>query len=374
MRVAFITSETFVGKRRGGFGWLVRTIGRELVRRGFDVTVLAWRDPGCPERYSVDGVEVVTYPYAFETKSVLRHLRDYHGFTKALRKVKADAFISIEAMVETLIAEALRHDAKHIIWAQDPVEWSDIELARSVNPYYYGISKVRFALNRFVFGLAYWNADLVLTQAKFYVDKLRKLYKINPNKVIYLPNPVDHIPTENRIEKSDKPMVCYLARMDPEKRYWIFFELARKFPDIQFVALGAPSMFFEKMFKKIAEKYRTLPNLKLMGFLDGPEKWKILDKCWILILPSIKEGLPIAMLEGLAHKCALLSSVNPDGLTERFGYWVRENDFIKGLKWLLEDGRWRGLGEEGYKYVKENHDMEKIIGKLISLLEKLSRE
>jgi glycosyltransferase involved in cell wall biosynthesis len=305
---------------------------------------------------------------------VLRHLRDYYGFAKALRKVKADAFISIEAMVETLIAEALRRDAKHIIWAQDPVEWSDIELARSVNPCYYGISKARFTFNRFVFGIAYWNADLVLAQAKFYIDKLRKLYKINPNKVIYLPNPVDHIPTENRIEKSDKPMVCYLARMDPEKRYWIFFELARKFPDIQFVALGAPSMFFEKMFKKIAEKYRTLPNLKLMGFLDGPEKWKILDKCWILILPSIKEGLPIAMLEGLAHKCALLSSVNPDGLTERFGYWVRENDFIKGLKWLLEDGRWRGLGEEGYKYVKENHDMEKIIGKLISLLEKLSRE
>ena len=117
MRIAFITSETFTGKRRGGFGWLVRTIGRELVRRGFDVTVLAWRDPGYLERYSVDGVEVVTYPYAFETKSVLRHLRDYYGFAKAVRKVKADAFISIEAMVETLIAEALARDAKHVVWA-----------------------------------------------------------------------------------------------------------------------------------------------------------------------------------------------------------------------------------------------------------------
>jgi glycosyltransferase involved in cell wall biosynthesis len=288
--------------------------------------------------------------------------------------VKADAFISIEAMVETLIAEALRRDAKHIIWAQDPVEWSDIELARSVNPCYYGISKARFNFNRFVLGLAYWNADLVLAQAKFYIDKLRKLYKINPNKVIYLPNPVDYVPPENRIEKSDKPMVCYLARMDPEKRYWIFFELARKFPDIQFVALGAPSMFFEEMFKKIAEKYRILPNLKLMGFLDGHEKWKILDKCWILILPSIKEGLPIAMLEGLAHKCALLSSVNPDGLTERFGYWVRENDFIEGLKWLLENDKWKDFGDKGYKYVRENHELNKVVSILINHLESLRQD
>jgi glycosyltransferase involved in cell wall biosynthesis len=93
-----------------------------------------------------------------------------------------------------------------------------------------------------------------------------------------------------------------------------------------------------------------------------------------MVLPSIREGLPIAMLEALAHKCALLSSVNPDGLTERFGYWAKRDDFAEGLKWLLEGGRWRRLGEEGYKYVKENHNMEKIIGKLISLLEKLSRK
>jgi len=36
MRICFITSEVFVD-RRGGFGKLVRIIGRELARRGFDV-------------------------------------------------------------------------------------------------------------------------------------------------------------------------------------------------------------------------------------------------------------------------------------------------------------------------------------------------
>jgi len=36
MRICFITSEVFVG-RRGGFGKLIRIIDRELARRGFDV-------------------------------------------------------------------------------------------------------------------------------------------------------------------------------------------------------------------------------------------------------------------------------------------------------------------------------------------------
>jgi len=38
MRVCFISSEVFAG-RRGGFGKLVRVVGRELARRGFDACV-----------------------------------------------------------------------------------------------------------------------------------------------------------------------------------------------------------------------------------------------------------------------------------------------------------------------------------------------
>ena len=372
MRVAFITSEIFVGKRRGGFGWLVRAVGRELVRRGFDVTVLAWRDPGYPERYSVDGVEVITYPYAFETKSVFRHLCDYCGFAKALRKVKADAFISIEAMVETLIAEALARDAKHVVWAQDPFDWSDYQLLGSVDPYY-KISKARFWANKIVFGMAYRRADLILSQARFYVDKLRRLYGVDPGKVVYLPNPVDPIP-EKGLEKSDEPSVCYLARMDPQKRYWLFFELAKQFPEVRFIAMGRPSALYEDRYREVASKYAGLPNLEIKGFVSEEEKRSILSRCWIMVLPSIREGLPIAMLEALAHKCSLLSSVNPDGLTERFGYWAEKDEFAKGLQWLLENARWRELGEEGYSYVKENHNLYRVISSLIAQVQNLIRQ
>jgi hypothetical protein len=45
MRVCFITSEVFVG-RRGGFGKLVRVVGRELAKRGFDVYAITWAESG----------------------------------------------------------------------------------------------------------------------------------------------------------------------------------------------------------------------------------------------------------------------------------------------------------------------------------------
>jgi glycosyltransferase involved in cell wall biosynthesis len=228
-------------------------------------------------------------------------------------------------------------------------------------------------INRIVFGKAYRSADLILSQARFYMDKLKRLYGVDPNKIIYLPNPVHPIPNESSIIKSGEPLICYLGRMDPQKRYWLFLELAKQFPQYKFIAMGKPNILYEDKYREIASRYSGLSNLEITGFVSEEEKQRILDKCWILVLPSIREGLPIAMLEALTHKCALLSSVNPDGLTERFGYWASRDDFTEGLKWLLESDRWRVLGEESYRYVSENHRLDKIVDQLINHIEELMR-
>jgi len=65
--------------------------------------------------------------------------------------------------------------------------------------------------------------------------------------------------------------------------------------------------------------------------------------------------------------------VNPDGLTERFGYWASKDDFTEGLRWLLEGDKWRALGEEGYKYVSENHRLDRVVGQLVNHVKQLLR-
>lgn len=69
MRICFITSEIFVGKRRGGFG--------KLVKRGFDVSVICWSEPGQELLGELDGMEIPSYPYTITTRSSLRHVLDY---------------------------------------------------------------------------------------------------------------------------------------------------------------------------------------------------------------------------------------------------------------------------------------------------------
>ena len=354
---------------------MVRVVGRELARRGFDVHAITWSEPGLGSEFEVDGITIHAYPYTYTSKSVLRHLIDYAKVVPIIKKVNADVYISIDCMVETLIAQKVMPRAKHVIWVQDPFDWNDYMLLSSIDPNY-RVSRLKFWATTKLYEVAYKRADMILTQARYYIPKIARLYHVDPSRVIYLPNPVEHIPEESSIRKTDEPLVCFLGRMDPQKRYWLFFELAKRFPDIEFVAVGRPSILYEDMYKRIVSRYANLRNLRILGFVSEEKKQEMLNRCWILVLPSIREGLPIAFLEALAHKCALLSTVNPDNIVERFGYYVSDEDPIKGLsrglKSLLDNDSWREKGNRGYHYVRSIHSLDLIINRLIQLLKGLS--
>lgn len=364
MKICFITSEIFAGKRRGGFGKLVRIVGRELVKRGFDVSVICWHEPGEESVTELDGMEILSYPYDLTTHSSLKHIIDYVNVIPLIRRADADVYISIDCMVETYLAQKVMPDRRHVIWVQDPFDENDYKLLGSIDPNY-RVSKLKFWATIKLYQRAYRRAALILTQAKYYVPKIARLYHIDPKRVTYMPNPVERIPEESSIVKSNVPTICFLGRMDPQKRYWLFFELAKKFPDVKFIAIGKPNVLYEGLYERILRDYQGLSNLRIVGFIDEEEKSKILAKSWILCLPSIREGLPIAFLEALAHKSALLSSVNPDGIVSKFGHWTRGDDFRNGLHALLHNDLWKSRGEAGYKYVREVHRLDKIVRILI---------
>jgi len=143
MHVCFITSEIFLGKRRGGFGKLVRVVGRELVKRGFNVSVICWRGPGEEPVTELDGMEILSYPYDFTTRSSLKHLIDYRKVIPLIKKADADVYLSIDCMVETYLVQKIMPDRKHMIWVQDSFDWNNYRLLGFVDPNY-RISRLKF--------------------------------------------------------------------------------------------------------------------------------------------------------------------------------------------------------------------------------------
>lgn len=264
--------------------------------------------------------------------------------------------------------------AVHVVTAQDPrdahdwwIEFKYLPLKKKLS----FIPSLWFEMNPTIVS-AVRRADCVFTQAKFAASKAKKLYGLDYEPA-FLPNPVavpDDLPP-----KAARPTVVFLARWDRRKRVEIFFELARQFPSVHFIALGKAHDTGYDL--RLRQTYGNLPNLEMPGFIDqfsGGDLGKYLGPAWIMINTAARECLPVAYLEAAAHRCAILSFVNPDNFATGFGYHAADEDFARGLSWLLTEDRWRQRGELGQEYVRQNHQLGKAVDMHLnvyhSLLEK----
>lgn len=360
MKICFVVSQIFAYGKYGGFGSLTRTIGRELAKRRIEVCAVVPRRGDQKPVEDLDGITVMSSPprYLWSSK-------------KLYQVCDADIYHSEEPTIGTYLAMRAMPERKHIVTAQDPRTIYDWLVEYR---YFSSYQKITFPLiylyeKNYLVKKAVKNADAVYCQAKYITSKAKSLYGLNRDPG-FLPNPVRI--SNGKFTKAKEPTVCFLARWDRRKRPEIFFNLAKKFPNVRFIAVGkAHDKRYDRYLRK---KYSNITNLEMVGFIDqftSNKLQNILEKSWMLINTATRECLPVAFLEATAYKCAILSSNNPDGFAENFGFHVKNDDYISGLKFLLDQDRWREKGERGYAYVKETHELNKVIDQHISVYEKL---
>jgi glycosyltransferase involved in cell wall biosynthesis len=361
LKVRFVSSEFFSWNQRGGYGFFARKLGRELVKRGFEVECVVQHimpNQQLPGRHEyIDGVKVITLP-----RGKIEKLRS------DLYKTDADILHSESERLDTYLSFKRNPDVPKIVTIQDLRLKEDLEVIGDAEPK--GI--VWGVWNRFVDSLyrkAMLDADALTCQANLLFPKIQQKYGLS--NFTLLPNFID-IPKESAIKKSDVPSVVFLGRLDPIKHPELFFKLVPFFPAVNFYILGeAHDVTRNAVLQSIAGGYR---NLHWLGSQEGSVKAEILSSAWVLVNTSLYECLPVSFLEALSYKCALLSTVNPDDYTAMFGRYCKSSylyDIVKELQFLLEYDNWRVLGEAGYKYVKEKHSTEVGIANHIELYNRL---
>jgi len=356
MRVCLICVEFFINKS-GGFGRAARTIGRELAKRGVDTYAIVPRqgDQGPVETH--DGVTVLAFPKA----------RPWDAMRLA-RDVAADVYHSCEPSMTSVFAMRAMPDRKHVITFRDPRSWDDWikEFERPARSKSQVVSNWLFEANALV-KRAVRRADGVYSIGRYLVPKIRDIYGVESS---FLPTPVD-VPPPAR--KADVPTVGWLARWDPVKRPEIFLQMVERFPDVRFRFAG--SALDPDWVRHLKDTYGAAPNLEWVGridqFKDPDVHSAFLDEAWIMVNASTKEAMPNAFLEAAAHGCAILSGLDPDGFASRFGYHVQREsgakypdveDFSRGLRWLLEEGRWRERGDVGRRHVAATFETDVAMG------------
>jgi glycosyltransferase involved in cell wall biosynthesis len=340
-----------------------------LTDKGLEVFVVSWQAPRQEKRQNIRGITVLSFPYKPSNSLTYLplHFTSYLQSLLLYKTVDADIYQSIELQLSTYIAEKAMPDRKHIVWFQDPYDEKAYQEMSLVDKEYSWNAemKARFYSTLPILRKACHGADRLFTQALCFLPMINRLYRPR-KKVLPLLNPVD-IPKTMK-KKASEPTVCFLGRWDPQKRVEKFLQLAQRFPGVNFVAMGKSHNRLEDA--RLRRKYRGVRNLQMPGLVSEEEKRDLLARSWVLVNTSVHEGLPIAFLEALAHRTALLSCVDPDGYVSRFGYHTNCDGldcFENGLRTLLDGDLWREKAEAGFAYVEKNHAVSKIIDEWVEI-------
>lgn len=346
MIICLISVEIFAWGKYGGFGRATRLIGRELVRRGHTVFAVVPRRPGQGAVERLDGMTVLGFsPW-----------RPWEA-APLLAQCDADVYHSCEPSLATYYAVRTLPHKRHMITFRDPrtvhdwwMEFSLPSLSRAqvLHNFLYE--------NNWLVHRAIADADAVYTIGWDLVPKVTSMYRLRCEPT-FLPTPVA---VPERAEKAERPVVCYMARLDRRKRPQLFLDLARQFPHVRFIIAGtARHAGWEAALRR---DYAGLPNVEFAGFVDqfnDPRHGTILGHSWILVNTAAREALPNSFIEAMAHGCAILSGVNPDRFAERFGYHAKRDDFSKGLEWLLAQDRWRTLGQAAAAHIRDVFELNR---------------
>jgi glycosyltransferase involved in cell wall biosynthesis len=357
--VCLISTEILGWGKAGGYGFVVRMIGSELIRRGYRVTVIIPQPRDIAESGTVlDGIEVKSYPRLAFARGIA-----------LFREADADIYHSHEPSLGGWLALRAMPQRRHVVTNQDPRLLRDwwIEFR---HPTYSSLQVLKTA--------AYYENPLtwrsvraahrVMVPALFLKQVVARKYRL-ATEPVFMPTPI-RVP--QAVDKAATPTVCYLGRLDRRKRPERFLQLAARFPDVRFICVGeAQDRDYDA---RLRREYGGQKNLEMTGFIDQFRDRRVSDilaASWVLINTSAREGLPNTYMEAAAHRCAILSAVDPDGFASRFGYHAANGDFESGLRALLEGELWRRQGEAGFDYVNATYEVGRAIDRQVALYDEI---
>ena len=173
----------------------------------------------------------------------------------------------------------------------------------------------------------------------------------------------EKLPVKQLIQKHrlTKPYILYAGRIEPGKgcqelcHYFVTFK--EREDEVELVFMGNLLMELPRH-----------PSIRYLGYLPEEEKLAAMKKAEVVVIPSPLESLSLSLLEAFSVGTPVLVDERSEVLKEHClrsngGLYYRGlEEFCYSLKFLLSSKQLRKLmGNNGFAYVRENYDWQKIV-------------
>ena len=323
MRIAMIGHKRIPG-RSGGVEVVVEELSCRMAQKGHHVTV-------------------------YNRNSGEEKLKEYRG--AEIIEVRTPKKQSLNAMVYSLFATLKvifrRCDAVHF-HAEGPCAMIPLAklFRKKVVATIHGLDWQRnkwggFASKYIRFGekMAAKRADRVIVLSENVRNYFKETYDC---EALLIPNGIDRVNPEpadiirQRFGLEKDGYILFLARITPEKGLDYLLDAYKSLKtDKKLVVAGGVEPQTDYV-KSVLEKAKGSENIIFTGFVSGKTLAELLSNCFVYVLPSDIEGMPLSLLEAVGYGARVIVSDIPENTAciEGYGNAFRHSD-TESLKELL---------------------------------------
>ena len=187
----------------------------------------------------------------------------------------------------------------------------------------------------------YPRADQVICQSNFMRQDLKEAIGVTTANMTHIYNPVDVAAIDALSNEGENPFISHgqgphvvtVGRLAKIKNYdnlvLRFRDLVSEKPDAHLWLLGTGPE--QSALEELARAQGIASQVHFMGHQSNPYLW--LKYADLFVLCSKSEGLPNALLEAVACRCPVISTVHPGGTGEIFANIGQSKRFVEALNW-----------------------------------------
>jgi len=284
----------------GGIEHHVEELGSRLAARGHEVTVYCRSNYVERAARTYRGMTLRRLP-TVATKSLEAIVHSALATGDALGRGSGYDIVHYHALGPGLVAPIARYGSRACV--VQTIHGRDDQRAK-----WHGIA--RTALH-----LAGWmsarvpDATIVVSKdlARYYAERYGRT-------VTHIPNGATNEPGLPAQEIRDawglggQPYVLYLGRLVPEKCPDLLLRAFRQVETDHRLVLAGGSSFTDSYVEKLRALARQDPRVLLPGYVYGRRKQELSSNASLFVLPSVLEGLPLTLLDAVAHGVPVVAS------------------------------------------------------------------
>ncbi|MBS1691571.1 MAG: glycosyltransferase family 4 protein [Actinobacteria bacterium] len=320
----------------GGSEAYLQRIGAELAASGVSVTLRTARYRGSSRREVIDGVRVSRGggPYSVYVWALLAMAAARLGLGP-LRRVRPDVVVDTQNGLPFMARLAFGRRVAVLVHHCHREQWP---VAGPV------IGRVGWFVESQLSPLVHRRTQYVTVS----LPSARDLTElgVDPDRIAVVRNGLDEAPPHTlQLPRSATPRVAVLSRLVPHKQIEDALDavarLRHRVPDLHLDIVGGG--WWHRRLVDHAALLGISDAVTFHGHIDDDAKHAVLQRCWVHVLPSRKEGWGLAVVEAAQHAVPTIGYRSSGGLTDSVvdgvtGLLVDDrDDLADGLDRLLSD-------------------------------------